>query len=284
MKTSPHDAHLTITMLERLLCGSWSSDDIQAGYSRDAGFDVNGVAGRPRASQRAGYVCSMITAPSVAEQITPLVETLLGTGELPVGIRCWDGSRLGRTESSADVVLRSPKALRYLLYSPNELGFGRAYVSGELDIEGDIFEALRLRDLLGDADRHVSLTLGPAARVRLLEAARALGALGRPLPPPPQEARLRGGRHSKRRDASAVSHHYHVSNDFYRLFLGETMTYSCAYFSEPRVSLDHAQRAKYDVICRKLGLRPGMAFSTSAVGGAGCCFTQRRTLVCAPSE
>ncbi len=104
---------------------------------------------------------------------------------------------------------------------------------------------------------------------RLLAAARATGALGRPLAPPPEEARLRGPLHSRRRDAQAIAHHYDVSNDFYRLILGETMTYSCAYFSTPETPLADAQRAKYDLICRKLGLRPGMRLLDVGCGWGG---------------
>ena len=123
--------------------------------------------------------------------------------------------------------LRSPDAFRRLLWSPNELGLARAYVAGELDADGDIFELVAA--LRGGAAR------GPAARCcgqlpAALRAARRLGVLGRPLPPPPQEARLHGGRHSARRDAAAIEHHYDVGNDFYRLVLGPAMTYSCARF------------------------------------------------------
>ena len=84
--------------------------------------------------------------------------------------------------------------------------------------------------------------------------------IGRPLPPPPQEARLTGWRHSLRRDQQAISHHYDVGNDFYRLVLGPSMTYSCARFVDDATSLDDAQAAKHDLVARKLGLdqREGM--------------------------
>jgi cyclopropane-fatty-acyl-phospholipid synthase len=94
----------------------------------------------------------------------------------------------------------------------------------------------------------------------VLRAARRLGLLGRPLSPPPQEIRPHGRLHSKQRDAVAVSHHYDVGNDFYRLVLGEAMTYSCARFVEPTDTLEQAQAAKHELVCRKLGLheRSGM--------------------------
>jgi cyclopropane-fatty-acyl-phospholipid synthase len=96
--------------------------------------------------------------------------------------------------------------------------------------------------------------------VSTLRVARRLGALGLPLSPPPEEARQHGRRHSKHRDADAISHHYDVSNDFYRLFLGPSLTYSCARFTDEHMSLENAQAAKHELISRKLGLaeRPGM--------------------------
>jgi len=96
-----------------------------------------------------------------------------------------------------------------------------------------------------------------------------VGALGRPLPPPEEEARLGGRLHSKARDAAAISHHDDVGNDFYRLVLGPTLTYSCAYFATPQGSLDDAQRAKYDLICRKLGLGEGVRLLDVGCGWGG---------------
>jgi len=115
-----------------------------------------------------------------------------------------------------------------------------------------------LRTLQGAASNDAQLGIGAA--VSALGVARRLGALGLPLPPPPEEARQRGRRHSKRRDAGAISHHYDVGNDFYRLFLGPSLTYSCARFTDEHASLEDAHAAKHELISRKLGLgeRPGM--------------------------
>ena len=174
---------------------------------------------------------------------------LLG-GEPPVAIECYDGSRIGPEDSASKLVVRSPLALRYVLTAPGELGFARAYVSGELDVQGDIFEVLALRDNLPD------VKLGASD---WLDFARLAGSAGlRPLPPPPEEARLHGRRHSKERDAAAIAHHYNVSNDFYRMVLGPSMTYSCAVWSSPDGTLEDAQAAKHELVCRKLGLEPGM--------------------------
>jgi cyclopropane-fatty-acyl-phospholipid synthase len=129
-------------------------------------------------------------------------------------------------------------------------------VVGDLDAEGDIVAII---DVLRDA---IPKDLPGRAKVGVeaLAAARRTGAIGRPLPPPPEEARLRGWRHSLRRDQQAISHHYDVGNDFYRLVLGPSMTYSCARFVTDDTTLDDAQAAKHDLVARKLGLdqREGM--------------------------
>jgi cyclopropane-fatty-acyl-phospholipid synthase len=184
----------------------------------------------------------------------------LGT-DIPIPLECYDGSRLGPTAGSTRIVVRSPKALRYVLTGLGELGFARAYVAGELDVEGDMFEALTLRDNLPD----VKVT--PREWVLL---ARAAGLDGlRPLPPPPEEIRQRGRRHSKERDAAAIAHHYDVSNDFYRIILGSSMTYSCAVFAGPDTTLEAAQAAKYELVSRKLALRPGMRLLDVGCGWGG---------------
>jgi cyclopropane-fatty-acyl-phospholipid synthase len=188
---------------------------------------------------------------NAASRIAPLLEAMLGR-DAPVAITFWDGSEFGSPDADARIVVRSPNALRRLVHAPGELGLGRAYVAGELDIEGDVYAALALRDL------RKQIALRPSEWLAALRAALGVGALSvRPLPPPPEEARLRGRRHSRARDAAAIAHHYDVSNDFYRIVLGETLTYSCAYFSSPDQSLDDAQTDKIEVICRKLRLRPG---------------------------
>lgn len=184
----------------------------------------------------------------------------LGT-DLPVAIDCYDGSHLGPPGTASRIVVRSPKALRYVLTAPGEIGFARAYVAGEIEVEGDIFEVLALRENLPD----VKVT--PREWLAL---ARAVGVDGlKPLSPPPEEARVRGRRHSKERDAAVIAHHYDVSNDFYRLMLGPSMTYSCAVFAGPETTLEAAQAAKYELVCRKLGLRRGMRLLDVGCGWGG---------------
>ncbi len=134
--------------------------------------------------------------------------------------------------------------------APNS-GFGRAWVAGELDVEGDLGETLKL------TERFRGITLDGKDLITALQAARKLNALPLREPEPPQsEVRLRGRVHSLRRDRQAIQHHYDVSNRFYELVLGPTMVYSCAYFAAPDESLDTAQERKLDVVCRKLNLHP----------------------------
>ena len=193
---------------------------------------------------------SIVSAPRKRSfGVAAAIGHLLG-GPPAIAVECYDGSRIGAEDSDATLVVRSPKALRYALTAPGELGIARAYVSGELDIEGDIFSALALRDQLPD------VRLGASD---WLELARVAGAAGlRPLPPPPEEARMHGRRHSRARDAAAIAHHYDVSNEFYRLFLGPSMTYSCGVWPTTDATLETAQATKYELVCGKLGLQPGM--------------------------
>ncbi|HEY3701717.1 MAG TPA: cyclopropane-fatty-acyl-phospholipid synthase family protein [Acidimicrobiales bacterium] len=190
--------------------------------------------------------------------LEPMVKAFVGPSP-PITIRFWDGSTLGPDRAPATLTVRSPRALRRILYAPRELGAARAYVAGELDLDGDVYAALGLRDTMAarGQDNADKVGLGRRGWLDLLRAAGSSGAFGPPPPPPPEEARLRGRLHSKARDAAAISHHYDVSNDFYRLVLGETMTYSCAHFETPSASLEDAQRSKHDLVCQKLGLRPG---------------------------
>jgi cyclopropane-fatty-acyl-phospholipid synthase len=170
----------------------------------------------------------------------------------PFRIELWDGTEVPSTNGNGGPVfsLRSPRALGHVLRAPGQLGLGRAYVSGEIDVD-DMDATL---DLL---DGYSVPPLDATGKARLAAAAIRAGAL-RSLPrPPAAELRPRGRRHSRARDKRAVTHHYDVSNEFFRLFLGESMTYSCAIFSRGAQTLEEAQATKLDLVCTKLGLQPG---------------------------
>jgi cyclopropane-fatty-acyl-phospholipid synthase len=172
---------------------------------------------------------------------------------LPFSVRFWDGSVLTGQSDRPTVVVRSPRALAYLLRSPNQVGLARAWVSGALDVEGELETVLAARArfdgiALSGLDRLKSLVRAVRSAPSVL-LARA--------PVPSIEAAPRGRRHSLRRDRTAVRHHYDVSNDFYRLVLGPSLTYSCAYFEHPDDTLEEAQGRKHELICRKLRLAPG---------------------------
>lgn len=193
---------------------------------------------------------------TAAHVLRPLLVAMLGP-DPAVRVELWDGSAFGAGDPIGTIRVNRRDALRRMLWAPGELGLGRAYVAGDLDVDGDI---LAILEVLSDAPvRHA----GPAELAKMAaevaKAAKELDAVGPPLPPPPEEARPRGWRHSKARDAEAISHHYDVGNDFYEIVLGPAMTYSCARFATPGTSLEDAQADKHELICRKLGLheRPG---------------------------
>ncbi len=193
----------------------------------------------------------------VANRFAPLAARFEGRlpGGLPFAVRFWDGSELRPEEgrgSGDTVVVRDSRALSYIAGAPNQLGLGRAWVAGDLEVEGDLERALRA----GERFRDLRLGLGDKL-ASALAAARAGGLRLRPPPPPASEAHPAGPLHSLRRDREAVRHHYDVSNDFYRLVLGPSMVYSCAYFASPSDSLETAQERKLEVICRKLRLAAG---------------------------
>lgn len=191
---------------------------------------------------------------TAAARLHGLLTGVLGA-EAPLRIRAWDASLAGPADAPV-VVIRSPMALRRILWRPGELGLARAYVAGELDVEGDLGAAFS-HARAAFADVHARPR--PAAVRAAWRAARDWRLLGAPPPAPPEEARLHGRRHTPRRDRAAISHHYDLGNDFYALLLDESMAYSCGYWTTEIADGDGAaaSRAKLDLVCRKLELRPG---------------------------
>ncbi|MDR6974944.1 cyclopropane-fatty-acyl-phospholipid synthase [Streptomyces sp. 3330] len=194
-----------------------------------------------------------------APRLHALVEQLLGA-PFPVRVRAWDGSQAGPPEAPT-LVVRNRRALRRLLFKPGELGLARAWVAGDLAVEGDLYTALDLLSGLIWQRGEDARTLARAMRdPDFRSAVRGLLALaGPPLPPAPprEEVRRTGHLHTRRTDRRAVSHHYDVGNDFYALVLGPSMVYSCAYWESADSTLERAQHDKIELVCRKLGLRPG---------------------------
>ncbi|VXB95083.1 SAM-dependent methyltransferase [Nocardioides sp. AX2bis] len=202
----------------------------------------------------------MSTAVSLAERLAAVVEPFLG-GPLPVRLRAWDGSEAGDAAGPL-VELRSPAAVRRLLRHPGELGAAQAYVTGELDVpeqDGWDLDRALTYSLQVARDRKLTGTrVTPGAVLTAVKELRALGLIGLPPGPPDSQAQVKGRLHSKLRDRRAISHHYDLSNEFYSLILDPQMAYSSGYHVKPDVSLEEAQRAKLDLVCRKLGLEPGM--------------------------
>lgn len=187
-----------------------------------------------------------------------MFEEVLGA-RLRLRVRGWDGSEAGPPDAPTTVVFRSRRALRRIAWSPDELGLVRAFVSGDMGVEGDIFGLLDMPELIAKVSRHEVRGVDRKAIRRAVGRAMRMGAVGPPPKPPAIEMRRRiGRRHSEKRDSATVSSHYDIGNEFYRLLLGPSMVYSCGYWRGGTTSVDDAQWAKCEHICRKLGLGPGM--------------------------
>lgn len=194
---------------------------------------------------------------STAERLNGLLADTLG-GPVPLRLRAWDGSECGPPDTPV-VIVRSRRALRRLLWQPGELGLAEAYITGDLDIEGDLADGLRTMWAGAREQRPAPVRPGVGQLASALATAARLGAVGPPPKAPAGRARLRGVRHSTARDRAAISHHYDVSHRFYELLLDPSMAYSCGYWEseDPGYGLADAQRAKLELACRKLGLAPG---------------------------
>lgn len=197
-------------------------------------------------------------------------ERLLGR-DAHVRVVAWDGST-GGPDDGLTIRLHSPRALSFLLTAPGELGAARAYLQGELSIdgmdEGNPIEVLR--HLGGDFSAKLP---GWRDLREIVGVVRATGISVPELPPEETPSQLRrltyGLRHGRRRDAEAIHHHYDVGNDFYEYVLGPSMTYTCAVFATPETTLEDAQFAKYDLVARKLALAPGMRLLDVGCGWGG---------------
>ena len=199
------------------------------------------------------------------ELAADLLTRLFGRLPFQVSLRLWDAgtwrvgmAHAGTRESSFTLVFRNPQVVCSAVLGRDPLRFAEAYFRGDLDIEGDFFAALGLRDHLE------ALQMSAAEKFRAVFAALRLRALNADRPRAQVQWAPSHGRavkaHSKSENRDSIHFHYDVSNDFYALWLDRAMVYSCAYFESADVDLDAAQEAKLDHICRKLSLRPGDKF------------------------
>ena len=191
---------------------------------------------------------------SIAEIIESVVD-----GPLPLRVEAYDGSGAGPADAGYRLRIENERGVSYLATAPGDLGMARAYVTGDLSVEGvhpgDPYDLLSTMS---------SIRYRRPSREHLLELTRTLGPKGlTPPPPPPQEALPRwrrvaeGLRHSVTRDADAIHRHYDVSNRFYEMVLGPSMTYTCACYPTPDATLEEAQENKYRLVFDKLGLSAG---------------------------
>lgn len=194
-------------------------------------------------------------------RLAELMRNLAGP-DAPIEFTAYDGSRAGARDAAVRLEVRSPIALSYLASAPGELGMARAYITGALEVHGDMYTLLANMSDLSSVEiprEHRAELFAKLAAARIWWPARR----------PAEEARLRGRRHSKARDASAISHHYDVSNRFYEWILGPSMAYTCAVYPSADATLEEAQYEKFDLVARKLGLREGMRLLDVGCGWGG---------------
>ncbi len=194
-----------------------------------------------------------------------------------LSVRLWDGKTLifGDHEPDTTLVINRPGVFRDLVLHRDPLHLAEAYFQGAIDVEGDLYVALRLKNHLR------SLRLSTAEKIAFLFGALSLG--DRPanaslVAPSKRKVWIRKlwRSHSKSENRKAIAFHYDVSNAFYRLWLDEQMIYSCAYFEAENDSLDQAQCNKLEHICRKLRLQPGERLLDIGCGwGALICWAAR---------
>ncbi|MCO1660931.1 SAM-dependent methyltransferase [Pseudonocardia humida] len=194
-------------------------------------------------------------------QVADLISTMVGP-DIPVRVIGYDGSKAGPDSSEVALRISSPRALARLATAPGTLGLARAYVEGEIEVEGDLYALL---DAIADLTFH---DITRADQVRLAAKLAPLWVRHRQ-PPPPLEARPRGKLHSKRRDRKVISHHYDVSNRFYEWVLGPSMAYTCAAYPSADATLEEAQAAKHELVAQKLALEPGMRLLDVGCGWGG---------------
>jgi cyclopropane-fatty-acyl-phospholipid synthase len=198
-----------------------------------------------------------------SEQAAELLLRLFRRYPQALTLRLWDGTAVragaaGGRESAFTLVFRTPEAVWSAVLGRDPLALADAYFRGDLDIEGDFFAALSIKDHLDALQMprvEKLLAAFTALRLRMQNAA---AHHSERLFAPASAPRIKA--HSKLENREAIHFHYDVSNEFYALWLDRAMVYSCAYFESPQIDLDTAQQAKLEHICRKLSLKPGERF------------------------
>ena len=194
-------------------------------------------------------------------QVAEIIAGVVGA-DVPVRVIAYDGSKAGPDSSEVALRIVSPRALARLATAPGTLGLARAYVEGELEVEGELYDVL---------DAMADLTFNDITRADQLRLARKMVPiwLRHRQPPPELEYRPPGRLHSKARDRKAISHHYDVSNQFYEWVLGPSMAYTCAVYDSDATTLEEAQAAKHELVAQKLALEPGMRLLDVGCGWGG---------------
>src|ERR1700736_2043557 len=214
------------------------------------------TAQAPRASSAGAY--------RGGELATDLLTRLFRRLPMSLTLRLWNGAtvRVGADSSAQEsafaLVFRNPEVVSTAVLGRDPLRFAEAYFRGDLDIEGDFFAALALKDHLQEMQMSVGEQIGAAAAAMRLRALNAERRQARIQWAPSHGPAVKA--HSKAENRDAIHFHYDVSNEFYALWLDRAMVYSCAYFDGPDITLDAAQVAKLEHICRKLSLQPGERF------------------------
>ena len=192
--------------------------------------------------------------------LSEIVHRTVGSPEA-IRVEAYDGSVAGIADAPVTMRIANQRAMAYLVRAPGELGVARAFVSGDLEVHGDMYTALEAIGANPSKRSFVDVLRGLGAPV--------LRALVSKAPRPSREARLRGRRHSRRRDADAIAHHYDVGNTFYEMVLGPSMAYTCACYPREDATLEEAQSHKFDLVARKIGLQPGMRLLDVGCGWGG---------------
>ncbi|WP_300008090.1 cyclopropane-fatty-acyl-phospholipid synthase family protein [Pseudonocardia sp.] len=194
-------------------------------------------------------------------QVAEIIAGVVGP-DVPVRIIGYDGSKAGPDSAEAALRITSPRAMARLVSAPGTLGLARAYVTGEIEVEGELYSVLAA---MPDVILH---NIPPAQRARLARQLVPLWLRHR-MPPPEFEYVPRGRLHSKSRDRQVISHHYDVSNTFYEWVLGPSMAYTCAVYPSDKATLEQAQREKHELVAQKLALEPGMRLLDVGCGWGG---------------